>query len=74
LNYQKEYENNKAKKQLESWDRYVWAKSYLRRLKKTGVDVSHYFDFLVGKHYTLTEREFNEIKDFYEEQKPKKNK
>lgn len=60
------YETEKSKKQLESWERYVWAKSYLRRLRSTGVDISHYSGFLVGKHYTLTENEFNEIKEFYE--------
>lgn len=64
-----EYEDEKSKSQLESWDRYVLSKIYLRRLNTTGVDISHYLNFLVGKHYTLTELEFNKIKEFYEQNK-----
>jgi hypothetical protein len=64
-----EYEQAKANKQLESWNRYVWSKVLLRRLELTGVNVESYFNFLVGKHYTLTEKEFQEIKELYANKK-----
>lgn len=59
-----QYEQEKAKKQLKSWDRYVQAKVILRRMKRQGRNVDHLFEYLKGKHYTLTEDDFYKIKEY----------
>lgn len=63
-NHLSQYEQEKAKKQLKSWDRYVQAKVILRRMKKQGHNIDHLLEYLEGKHYTLTEEQLNKIKEY----------
>jgi hypothetical protein len=54
------YEQQIADKQLKCWTRYVDLKSMIRKADKD-VDKGKFLEFLKGKHYTLTQEQFDEI-------------
>lgn len=57
---------NKSAKQLkESWNRYSWCVAWKLKLERAGVDCSFIIERIKDKHYTLTEKKFEEIKDYY---------